>query len=229
MRFFDRALVNGRSIRVRSTERIDGDFDIGAVGADLESRRRSVVDRPWVWLTQVHGNVCVDVDAVGRVHACGTSADASVTSRTDLALSIQTADCIPIAMWSDDGVIAAAHAGWRGLESDVIGAAVSSLRSRTSAPLHAFLGPSIGPECYEFGTEDLDRLEQRFGPGVRAVTNDDRPALDVRAGVRFELLRTDVALDFDDDACTACSEGFFSHRARAESARQATVIWIEES
>lgn len=229
MRFFDRALVNGRSIRVRSTEDIDGDFAIGAAGADLEARRRSVVDRPWVWLTQEHGAVCVDVDVVGLERACGASADASVTSRTDLALSIQTADCIPIVLWSDDGVIAAVHAGWRGLEAGVIDVAVNSLRSHTSAPLHAFVGPSIGPECYEFGAEDLSRLEQRFGPEVRAVTNDGRPALNVRAGVRIELLRNDVALDVDDDSCTSCAGGFFSHRARAESARQATVIWIEES
>ncbi len=229
MRFFDRALVNGRSIRVRSTEQIDGDFSIGGAGAELEARRRSVVDRPWVWLTQVHGDVCVDVDVVGREPACGTSADASVTSRTDLALSIQTADCIPIALWSDDGVIAAVHAGWRGLEAGVINAAVNSLRTHTSAPLHAFIGPSIGPECYEFGVEDLNRLEQRFGPAIRAVTDDGRPALDVRAGVRLELSRNDVALDVDDDACTACADGFFSHRARAQTARHATVIWIEES
>jgi len=229
VRFFDRALVNGRAIRVRSTEDIDGDFAVGGAGAELEARRRSVVDRPWVWLTQVHGAVCVDVDVVGLDRACGASADALITSSAELALSIQTADCIPIALWSDDGVIAAAHAGWRGLEAGVIDAAVNSLRSHTSAPLHAFVGPSIGPECYEFGAEDLNRLEQRFGPAVRAQTSDGRQALNVRAGVRLELLRNDVVIDVDDDTCTACTDGFFSHRARAESARHATVIWIEES
>jgi len=229
VRFFDRALVNGRSIRVRSTEETDGDFAIGDADNQLDARRRSVVDRPWVWLTQVHGDVCVDVDTVGLEGACGAPADSLMTRRTDLALSIQTADCIPIALWSLDGVIAAVHAGWRGLEAGVIEAATRSMRAQTSAALHAFIGPSIGPECYEFGAEELARLEARFGPAIRGTTSDGRSALDVRAGVISELLRNDVVIDVDDDACTACAGGFFSHRARSDTARQATVIWIEES
>ena len=229
MRFFDRALVNGRSIRVRSTEETDGDFAIGDADHQLDARRRSVVDRPWVWLTQVHGDVCVDVDAVGLEGACGAPADSLITRRTDLALSIQTADCIPIALWSLDGVIAAVHAGWRGLEAGVIETTTRSMRAQTSAALHAFIGPSIGPECYEFGAEDLERLEARFGSAIRGTTSDGRSALDVRAGVISELLRNDVVIDVDDDACTACAGGFFSHRARSDIARHATVIWIEES
>lgn len=229
MRFFDRALVNGRSIRVRSTEETDGDFAIGDPDHQLNARRHSVVHRPWVWLTQVHGDVCVDVDAVGLEGACGAPADSLITRRTDLALSIQTADCIPIALWSLDGVIAAVHVGWRGLEAGVIEVATRSMRAQTSAALHAFIGPSIGPECYEFGAEDLARLEARFGPAIRGTTSDGRPALDVRAGVISELLRNDVVIDVDDDACTACAGGFFSHRARSDTARHATVIWIEES
>jgi YfiH family protein len=182
-----------------------------------------------VWLSQVHGDGCVDVDSVGFEGACGAPADSSVTRRTDLALSIQTADCVPIALWSLDGVIAAVHAGWRGLEAGVIETATRSMRTQSSAPLHAYVGPSIGPECYEFGAEDLDRLEARFGSTVRAKTNDGQPALDVRAGVISELLRNDVVIDMNDDVCTACAGGFFSYRARADTARHATVIWIEES
>jgi YfiH family protein len=229
VRFFDRALVNGRSIRVRSTEEIDGDFARRDADYELEASRRSVIDRPWVWLSQVHGDGCVDVDSVGFEGACGAPADSSVTRRTDLALSIQTADCVPIALWSLDGVIAAVHAGWRGLEAGVIETATRSMRTQSSAPLHAYVGPSIGPECYEFGAEDLDRLEARFGSTVRAKTNDGQPALDVRAGVISELLRNDVVIDMNDDVCTACAGGFFSYRARADTARHATVIWIEES
>ena len=229
MRFFDRALVNGRSIRVRSTEKIDGDFALGDADHELEDRRRSVIDRPWVWLTQVHGNGCVDVDVVGLENARGAPADSSVTTRSDLALSIQTADCVPIALWSLDGVIAAVHAGWRGLEVGVIEMATRSMRTQSSAPLHAFVGPSIGHECYEFGADDLDRLRARFGPAIGGTTSDGRPALNVRAGVISELLRNDVVIDVDDDVCTACAGGFFSHRARADIARHATVIWIEES
>lgn len=229
MRFFDRALDNGRSIRVRTTDRSDGDFAIGGAALELDARRRSIIDRPWVWLHQVHGDVVVVLEDSEVALVCGSSADASVTNRTDVALSIQTADCVPIALWSADGVIAAVHAGWRGLEAGVIEAAVTELRSRSAASLHAFVGPSIGPECYEFGDVDLDRLVNRFGAEVRSVTTDGRPALDVRSGVRSELVRLGVVLESEDSDCTACNEQLFSHRARAETQRQAMVVWIEES
>ena len=229
MRFFDRALDNGRSIRVRTTDRSDGDFAIGGVALELEDRRRHVIDRPWLWLHQVHGAEVVVLDDRDIDVVCGESADASVTGRTDVALSIQTADCVPIALWSDDGVIAAAHAGWRGLEAGVIEAAVTELRSQSAASLHAFVGPSIGPECYEFGDADLDRLVNRYGAEVRSETTDGRPALDVRSGVHSELARLGVVLESEDIDCTACNEQLFSHRARAETQRQAMVVWIEES
>ena len=233
MRFFDRALDNGRSIRVRCTDRSDGDFAVTSPSVELEDRRRQVVDRRWMWFEQVHGGRCVDIDAVvdtGDLQAvAGSQADAAVTNRFDVALCVQTADCVPIALWSEDGVIAAIHEGWRGLEAGVIESGVTTLRSRTTAPVHAFIGPSIGPECYEFGSEELDRLSTRFGELVRSQTSDGRPALDVRAAVHSELDRLAVVIAVDDSRCTACDEGLFSYRARTESGRQTTVIWIEET
>ncbi|MEX1218190.1 MAG: polyphenol oxidase family protein [Acidimicrobiales bacterium] len=234
MRFFDRALENGRSIRVRTTDRGDGDFgplvqSPGGVGGGLARRRSDLIDRSWVWLRQVHGEVCVDVDALGSEAALGTKADALVTTRTDIALAVHTADCVPIALWSDDGAIAAVHVGWRGLECGVIASAIVSLRTITTSPLHALIGPSIGPECYEFGSDDLDRLAAQFGNFVRAETKEGLTALDVRKGVHSELERYGVTIEIDDAVCTSCDERFYSHRARNDSGRQALVVWIEES
>ena len=233
MRYFDRALDNGRSIRVRCTDRSDGDFAVDSAPAALDERRRLIVERPWLWMQQVHGSRCVDVDAAGgsarQWSLAGVEADAAVTIRTDIALCVQTADCVPIALWSDDGAIAAIHAGWRGLEAGVIEAGVTGLQAHTTAQLHALVGPSIGPECYEFGGDDLDRLSVRFGNSVRSQTSDGEPALDVRVAVLSELDRLSVVVDVDDDRCTACDDQLFSHRARSDSRRQTTVIWVEES
>lgn len=228
MRFVDRALSNGRSIRVRSTERSDGDFAIGGEDLSLDARRRSLCDRPWVWLHQVHGASCLDVDEFGVDAATGAAADALVTSSAAVALCVQTADCLPMVLWSDDGVIAAAHVGWRGLEAGVIEAALVALRNHTSSQVHAFLGPSIGPECYEFGVDERHRLAQRFGDSVIGTTATGAPAIDVRSAVRSELKHHSVQVDVDDDRCTSCDGAFFSHRARRDSERQTTVVWIEE-
>jgi copper oxidase (laccase) domain-containing protein len=144
-------------------------------------------------------------------------------------LAVQTADCVPLALWSGDGAIAVVHVGWRGFEAGIIASAVAVLRRHSTAPLHAVIGPSIGPECYEFGATDLDRLCATFGESIRSRTTDGRPALDVRAGVRHELEVLGVGIDLDDDVCTACDDRLFSHRARSESGRQSTVIWLEGS
>ncbi len=229
MRTFDRALSDGRSIRVRMTERSDGDFSITSDPTELESRRRGIVDRPWVWLDQVHGDRCVAVDALGLVGAIGAQADAAVARSTDCALSVQTADCVPVALWTEGGTIAAVHIGWRGLERGVLAAAIDAVRADDDRPVCAFIGPSIGPECYAFGEDELDRLVADLGPSLRSVTRDGRPALDVRAGVRSQLARLRVEVAGEDDTCTACDARFHSHRARAESERQAMVIWIEDT
>lgn len=233
MRSFDRALDDGRSIRVRTTERLDGDFSTSALfehgrDAELDARRRVVVDRPWVWLHQVHGADCLDVDALGVDEASGRSADAAVTTSTACALAVQTADCVPLALWSEDGVIAVVHVGWRGFEAGVIDAATAVLRGHSAEPLHAVIGPSIGPECYEFGVADLDRLRAKFGESIRSRTPHGRPALHMRAGVRRELEALGVHIDLDDEVCTACDDRLFSHRARSESGRHSMVIWLEE-
>ena len=229
MRFVDRALSNGRSIRVRSTDRSDGDFAVGGEDPNLDARRRNLCDRPWVWLHQVHGAACLDVDQLGIDAATGADADASVTSSDTVALCVQTADCLPMVLWSDDGIIAAVHIGWRGLEAGVVEAALVALRHRSSAQVHAFLGPSIGPECYEFGVDERHRLEERFGNSVIGTTATGAPALDVRSAVRSELEHHSVQIDIDDDRCTACDGAFFSYRARRESERQTTVVWIEQA
>jgi copper oxidase (laccase) domain-containing protein len=61
---------------------------------------------------------------------------------------------------------------------------------------------------------------------VRGVTKSGTPALDVPAAVRIVLERAGVELVHDEDACTACTPGYWSHRARGDAGRQATVAWL---
>lgn len=224
MRSVDDRLSDGSTVTVAWTERSDGDFAIDAPA--VERRRRALVDRPWFWLRQVHGDRVVVVDDDDASLACGIEADSIVSRRADVALSVQSADCTTIGLWSDDGVIAAVHCGWRGLEAGVVDATMTAMRSLTTAPVHAVIGPSIGVECNEFGTDDLDRLQRRFGDVVLGRTAAGAPALDVRAGVRSSLDRLGIEIRSSDDRCTACeAESFHSHRARAEQGRQSLVVW----
>jgi hypothetical protein len=122
-------------------------------------------------------------------------------------------------------VVGAVHAGWRGLSAGVVERAVDAARALGATDVHAVLGPCIRPECYEFGAADLDTVAATLGEGVRAVTSAGRPALDVPAAVAAALGRAGVTELDDLGACTACSDDYFSWRARGELARQAMVVW----
>ena len=199
-----------------------GDY-VHAVRPEVEARRRAVVDLPWTWLRQVHGDRVVVVDEPGS--GAGQRADAAVTDRPGCALAILTADCAPVALIASDGVVGVAHAGWRGLVGGVLERTVQVMRAGGASDVRALLGPCIRPGCYEFGADDLAQVARRLGDGVRATTASGAPALDVPAAVRAALGRVGV-VDVDDvGVCTACSPVHFSHRARRELGRQALVVW----
>jgi len=193
------------------------------VEPDVEARRRAVIDAPWTWLRQVHGDTVVTVAVSGA--GAGSKADASVTDEVGAVLAVLTADCAPVALVSPEGVVAAVHAGWRGLRAGVLQRAAEAARALGASELRAVLGPCIHPECYEFGADDLDVVVAELGDGVRALTADGRPALDVPTAVAAALKQAGVTELDDVGVCTACSDDYFSWRARGELARQAMVVW----
>jgi len=225
--------------RVITTGVSEGDLAVGGEPAPLAIRRRQLVDRPWLWLDQVHGaEVVVLSDSESVVAVAGASADAAVTRRDDVVLVAHSADCATIALVSADGVIGVVHAGWRGLVAGVVGDAVGSMRQLGATDVVAVLGPCIGVECYEFGVGDLSRVVDVLGPGVSGSTRSGRAALDLRAGVRSALAGAGVRVVASDDRCTACGRtaatdepvatpDLFSHRARADGGRQALLVWLE--
>jgi YfiH family protein len=219
--------------RVRFTGRAEGDLGhsgawvaVDEVDPGVASRRRAVLDVPWSWLRQVHGDTVVAVARPGE--GAGTVGDALVATRPGPALAVLTADCAPVALVADNGMYAAVHAGWRGLVAGVIERAAEALRARGAGRIDAVLGPCIHAECYEFSPADLDAVAARFGETVRGETSDGRPALDVPAGVRAALASADAELVADVDVCTACSTEHFSYRRRGEAQRQALVVHAPE-
>jgi hypothetical protein len=141
------------------------------------------------------------------------------------ALAVLTADCAPLALGSPEGVHAAVHAGWRGLVAGVVDRAVEAMRAVGAGEIVAELGPCIGPCCYEFAPDLAASVSERVGADVGARSTRGRPALDLRAAVRARLAATGVPMDGGAPPCTACAGGYFSHRARADEARQALVVW----
>lgn len=221
------ALADGRRTHLVFTGVADGDLSVSSGDPALASRRAAIAPAPWTWLRQVHGIDVVVVDAAGE--KAGTEADAVVTVASGAAVAVHTADCAPIAVVADDGGLAVVHAGWKGLLAGVVERAVAELDRLVGGPRAAVLGPCIHPECYEFSDFDLAALEHRFGPAARGRTSDGRPAFDLPAAVAVALGELGVPLASSSPACTACGDGWYSHRARGEAGRQALVAWIEDA
>jgi polyphenol oxidase len=155
----------------------------------------------------------------------GTDADAAVTAVPGCAVTVRTADCAPLVLRGERSV-GVVHAGWRGLVDGVVGAAVDALRALDDDVVDANLGPCIRPGCYEFAGTERERLVTRFGAEVAATTTWGTPAVDLPAAVRIALAEVGVDHLRDATGCTACDHRWFSHRARGELQRFATVAWI---
>ncbi len=179
----------------------------------------------WRWLRHVHGAHVAEADSEAAP-PLAPEADAAVATTAGVALTVLTADCAPVALTSGDAV-GVVHAGWRGLESGVVGAAVDALHRVSAGPVRAVLGPCIHADHYEFGAEELARLGARFGDEVCATTNAGTPAFDLPAAVRVALAHAGVDELDDVDVCTACSPDHFSHRRDGVTGRQALVAVCE--
>ncbi len=190
------------------------------------------------WLDQVHGATVVTVGGPvtdtllgsspsGVVAVLAGRGDSLASDQTGRSLCVLTADCAPLALGSEEGFFAAVHAGWRGIVGGVVEATVAAMRSMGAGQVFGSLGPCIHSECYEFSDTDLATVAGAYGDGVRGTTSAGRPALDLPAAVSAALAVGGAIETAGVDACTACAGGYFSHRGRGDTGRQALVVWSQ--
>lgn len=175
------------------------------------------------WLRQVHGARVVALPA-----GAGAEADAAWTDRPGVVCAVLTADCLPVLMTDDDGtVVAAAHAGWRGLAAGVLEATVAALPV-PPARLRAWLGPAIGPTAFEVGPEVRAAFLQQDRGDATAFRagRGDRWWADLPVLARRRLLRCGVGRIDGGTWCTVSEPGrWYSHRRDGRSGRMASLIW----
>jgi YfiH family protein len=204
------------------------------VASGRELLRRLVPNEP-VWLRQVHGAAIADLDAGYD----GSAADGSVTRTPGTVCAVLTADCLPVLLADRDSrVVAAVHAGWRGLAAGVIEAAVAALRIEPASVL-AWLGPAIGPRAFEVGSEVVAAFCDS-DPGAaecfvsRTKMSANKSAnmkwhADLYALAKRKLARAGVSAVYGGGRCTL-SESEFFHSYRRDGAdasgRMATMIWL---
>lgn len=204
-------------VRALVTTRSMGDM----AGAGREAVRRLVPVEP-AWLKQVHGTTVLDLDR----QQPPAEADAAVARTPGRVCVVGAADCMPLLLADEDGaVVAAAHAGWRGLSRGVIEAALAAMRTAPEKVL-AWLGPAIGPHAYEVG-EDVRAAFAAYPEAFSAPTRPGHWRLDLYAVARRRLAAAGVSKVYGGGFCTHTErERFFSYRRDRTKERMAALIWL---
>ena len=224
--------------------------DAAAVDVNRQRLADAIGHAP-VFMSQVHGTDCVVLPVVAPDPAGGPiEADACATRTPGVVCTVRVADCLPVLLSDTQGrVVAAAHAGWRGLAGCVLErsfAQFQELLSQAAAPQDgpdvaagtlAWLGPCIGPQAFEVGD---DVREAFVAQDVQAahcfVPHADgkwMAHLALLARLRLQALGISQ-IHGNDGTAPWCTVGnpslFFSHRrdsvALGGSGRMAACIWI---
>jgi polyphenol oxidase len=218
--------------------------DPAAVAENRRRLQRLTGGRPVVWMDQVHGRRVAVVE--GPQDDPVPETDAIITAVPDLVLAVLVADCVPVMLrgpidpsrlprYGAKGgagpakeLVAAAHAGRRGLQLGVMEAVVSRMSSLGVQPraIVAELGPAVCGKCYEVPAAMRDEVAA-VAPAALATTRAGRPALDLRAGLVQQLHALGVGKLHVDPTCTVESAAHFSHRRDLRTGRCAGLIVID--
>lgn len=233
---FDRATIPGFQaswpappwVRTWSTER---GFDVGGQGEWLTEQARANrltlarhLNSDLLWLRQVHG--CQVSEEQGD-----SEADALISRRAGLGCAVRTADCLPVLFCHQrEPVVAAAHAGWKGLVAGVLEKTVSSMALDPQGVM-AWLGPAIGSRAFEVGP-DMRALCLAADSGAHVAFRagvGDRWWADIYHLARLRLARLGIVQVYGGGFCTVTEAlRFYSWRREGgQAGRMAHVIWME--
>lgn len=197
------------------------------------------------WLQQVHGTSVVEVHG-GEEESATPRADAALTRVPGVVCGVLTADCLPLLLCDRPGsVVAAVHAGWRGLLAGVVQTTVRAM-AVDGSDLLAYLGPAIGPQAFVVGDEVRSAFVDSAGRAAaafRPLAADCRTAApageasgrtesqfwlaDLYLLARQALAEVGVETSFGGEHCTVSdARRFFSYRRDGATGRMASLIWL---
>lgn len=181
-----------------------------------------------VWVNQVHGTHVIDAAKSG----CLENADGAFATQADVVCVTMTADCLPVLLCNKAGtVVAAVHAGWRGLCDGVIETAIKKMPSNPTDIL-AWLGPAIGPNSFEVGNEVREQFMQKDAKAISAFKpHGDKWLCDIYAIAKQRLNNIGVTQIYgggvNEEFCTYTDDArFFSFRRDNITGRMASLIWL---
>lgn len=176
-----------------------------------------------VWLRQVHGITVIKADQAEDA----PEADASYTDNIGTVCAVLTADCLPVLFCGDGGrVLAAAHAGWRGLRAGIV---KQTLAAMNCGEVSVWLGPAIGPKHFEVGDEVREAFLADDAHAAAAFRHHapGKWLADIYQLARLQLVELGIDNIHGGPLCTVADSGrFYSYRRDgAATGRMASLIW----
>lgn len=212
-----------------------GSLNLGAhVGDKPEdvARNREIVQAqtglPVAYLNQIHSSTVVRAaDALVQT----LDADAAVDDTGTAVCASMTADCLPVLFCDRAGtVVAAAHAGWRGLAGGVLQNTVAAMKV-PPVEIMAYLGPAIGPDAFEVGQDVWDAfcLPMPAAEAAFEAIGGGKYLADIYALARLVLQREGVTQIYGGKHCTVLErDTFFSYRRDGQTGRMVSLIWLAQ-
>lgn len=229
-----RSLITTRSGGVSSGS--FASFNLGHATGDglaaVESnhaRLRALLPSEPKWLKQVHGARVIAADATHE----RLEADAAVARLPGTVCALLVADCLPILLTDRKGsVVGAAHAGWRGLAGGVIDNTIAMMieAGAVARELLAYIGPGIGPQAFEVGSDVYDAYTRVDANAASAFISrgSGKWLADLPALARRALERCGVTAIHGGALCTYSDPArFYSYRRDRVTGRMAALIWLE--
>lgn len=229
--------ANERDVRVFFSGK--GPAALDAEGAAIKPTRHDVLQRlapgapPVAWAKQIHSAKVLAAVPNARstspdLDGCCGEGDALVVPRSvGLALAIATADCVPVLL-AGPSALGAAHAGWRGLAGGVIPATIEELERLGDrvGSLTAWIGPAIGPCCYEVDSDVAEAIASAGGPNAVRKGPRGKPHLDLHHAAEAQLRAAGVKRIVTTRPCTRCDQSLWSYRRDGARAwRNLAFVW----
>ena len=187
-------------------------------------------NRPF-WLNQTHGDKVLKIDnslSTDVIYDC----DATLTTAQKCVCLVMTADCLPVLMTDINGsFVAAIHAGWRGVKSNIITKAIE-LSKVKAKEIIIYIGPAICANHFEVGIEvfDIFRHMDIDNQDFFVKKNNHKFNCNLASIAKLQLVKFGVELDSISlsNECTYCNPDlFYSYRSKNQTGRFASCIWKE--
>lgn len=207
-----------------TTKELGADYDLIAVELKILVSQIYYVD-------QIHSNRVLVIDKKTELDEL-PQADALVTNLENVIIGVRTADCLPILLYdAKNEVVAAIHAGFKGLLSGVVQNTFQVLKRHFDShpeDILVSLGPCIRVDRYEVGLEVIEQFQKTYGTRfISDFSRAPRPHLDLPGTAKMLFQDLGVKADQIDDLglCTYRQEAFFhSYRRENGTGRQFNFI-----